>query len=77
MLLADGEVVLAVNAGDVAVAALGAFGNAGQQCLYFSRDGFARFAPTVPGSIQMGFECADALSDGRERQKPQVCPSDA
>ena len=57
----NGDVCLAMDASDLAVVTLSAFGDCGDGFLHFSGNGIVCFSATVPGSIEMGFEVAYAL----------------
>ncbi len=58
--VADSDVGLATDASYFAVMALSAFGDAGDGFLHFSGNGIVCFSATVPGTIEMSFEVADA-----------------
>ena len=47
---------------------LGAFGDASDGCLHFSGNGVGCFPAAVPGTVEMGFEFADAFGYGRHWQ---------
>ena len=61
LFVANCDICLATDASHFTVMALGAFWDAGDGFLYFSRNGIVCFPATMPSSIEMGFEVANAF----------------